>query len=131
MSNQNGYPAPVLALAVAAISTAAVLVRLAPDGSPVAAALWRPAAAGLLLAPALVEVVLLEHARLAVKARAVDVVPRLLHQLCSVTVPFDLFPSCWHPSPKLRLTESTVLTPCSHKAAFYDPTNGRTSSESR
>ena len=53
MSSKNGYPAPVLALAVTAISTAAVLVRLAPDVSPVAAALWRTAAVGVLLAPTL------------------------------------------------------------------------------
>jgi len=53
VSSKNGYPAPVLALAVTAISTAAVLVRLAPDVSPVAAALWRTAAVGVLLAPTL------------------------------------------------------------------------------
>ncbi len=53
MSSEQGRPVPVLALAVTAISTAAVLVRLAPDVSPVAAALWRTAAVGLLLAPTL------------------------------------------------------------------------------
>ncbi len=44
---------PVLALivAVAAISTAAILVRLVPDVHPVAAAFWRTAAVCLLLAP--------------------------------------------------------------------------------
>ena len=54
MSEERGRPGPVLALAVTAISTAAVLVRLAPDVSPVAAALWRTAAVGLLLSPTLI-----------------------------------------------------------------------------
>ncbi len=43
--------APVLALAIAAISSAAVLVRMAPDVHPVAAAFWRTAAVALLLSP--------------------------------------------------------------------------------
>jgi drug/metabolite transporter (DMT)-like permease len=53
VSSDQGRPVPVLALAVTAISAAAVLVRLAPDVSPVAAALWRTAAVGLLLSPTL------------------------------------------------------------------------------
>lgn len=52
-SEERGHPGPVLALAIAAVSTAAVLVRLAPDVSPVAAALWRTAAVGVLLSPTL------------------------------------------------------------------------------
>ena len=43
-------PGLVLAVAVTAISAAAVLVRLAPDASPVALAFWRTGVVGLLLA---------------------------------------------------------------------------------
>jgi len=42
---------PVLVVALTAVSAAAVLVRLAPDVHPIAAALWRTLAVGLLLAP--------------------------------------------------------------------------------
>jgi len=41
----------VLVIAVTAVSAAAVLVRLAPDVHPIAAALWRTLAIGILLAP--------------------------------------------------------------------------------
>ncbi len=46
-------PAVVLAVSVTAVSTAALLVRLADGVHPVAAGLWRTAAIGLLLAPTL------------------------------------------------------------------------------
>ena len=44
---------PVLALAVLAISSAAVLVRLAPDAHPVAVGFWRTLIVAVLLAPGL------------------------------------------------------------------------------
>ena len=44
---------PVLALAVVAISSAAVLVRLAPEAHPVAVGFWRTAMVAVLLAPGL------------------------------------------------------------------------------
>ena len=43
-------PGVVLAVAVTAISAAAVLVRLAPDASPVALAFWRTGVVGVMLA---------------------------------------------------------------------------------
>ncbi len=46
-------PSLVLGVAIAAISAAAVLVRLAPDASPVALAFWRTGAVGLMLSPSL------------------------------------------------------------------------------
>lgn len=46
-------PGPVLAVAVLAISGAALLVRLAPEVPAVSAALWRVGAVGALLAPSL------------------------------------------------------------------------------
>lgn len=52
-TGERGHPAPVLALAIVAVSAAGVLVRLAPDVSPVAAAFWRTGLVGLLLAPSL------------------------------------------------------------------------------
>lgn len=50
----KGYPVPVLVLAVIAISTSAVLVRLVTEIHPVALALWRVSIVGVLLAPTLV-----------------------------------------------------------------------------
>ena len=47
----RGHPWIALSVAVAAISTAAVLVRLAPGVEPIAAALWRTLTVGLILAP--------------------------------------------------------------------------------
>ena len=47
----RGHPWIALSIAVAAISTAAVLVRLAPGVEPIAAALWRTLTVGLILAP--------------------------------------------------------------------------------
>ncbi|MEL6343998.1 MAG: EamA family transporter [Myxococcota bacterium] len=58
--------APVLALAVSAISAAAVLVRMAPDVHPVAVAFWRTGLVGAALAPAL----LIERPRL----RGIDLI---------------------------------------------------------
>lgn len=49
----QGHPWIALAVAVTAISTAAVLVRLAPDVHPIAAAFWRTLAVGLILSPGL------------------------------------------------------------------------------
>ena len=46
-------PGLVLAVAVGAISAAAVLFRLAEGVHPIAAALWRTGSVGLLLAPSL------------------------------------------------------------------------------
>ncbi len=51
MSQERGYPVPVMALAVTAISAAAVLVRLAPEVHPIGAGFWRTMLVGLLLAP--------------------------------------------------------------------------------
>ena len=53
MAAERGRPVPVLVLAIAAVSAAAVLVRMAPDVPPPAAAFWRTAAVGLLLSPTL------------------------------------------------------------------------------
>ena len=51
--NPRGRPIPALILAVMGISTAAVLVRLVPEVTPVSIAFWRTAAVALLLSPAL------------------------------------------------------------------------------
>jgi drug/metabolite transporter (DMT)-like permease len=47
----GGYPIPVLVVAVCAVSTAAILVRLMPDVPPIAAAFWRTAIVAVILAP--------------------------------------------------------------------------------
>ena len=51
MSQERGHPLPVMALAVTAISAAAVLVRLAPEVHPIGAGFWRTLLVGLLLLP--------------------------------------------------------------------------------
>ena len=51
MTHRHPLVWPVLVLAVVAVSSAAVLVRLAPGVHPVAVALWRCAIVGVLLAP--------------------------------------------------------------------------------
>ena len=63
-------PAAVLAIAVSAISAAAVLVRLAPDASPVALAFWRTAAVALLLAPSLLRPTAREELRALPRSQA-------------------------------------------------------------
>ena len=50
-ASSTGYPRTVLAVAVLAISSAAVLVRLMPEVHPVGAAFWRTFVVALLLAP--------------------------------------------------------------------------------
>jgi drug/metabolite transporter (DMT)-like permease len=50
---ERGHPVPVLILAICAISTSAVIVRLVPELHPVSLALWRVAIVGALLAPTL------------------------------------------------------------------------------
>jgi drug/metabolite transporter (DMT)-like permease len=47
----QGHPRIALAVAVTAISTAAVLIRLAPEVHPIAAAFWRTLAVGVILSP--------------------------------------------------------------------------------
>ena len=48
---RSGHPWLALGIAVTAISTAAILVRLAPDVEPIAAAFWRTLIVGALLLP--------------------------------------------------------------------------------
>ena len=49
--SSSAYPRLVLGVAVLAISSAAVLVRLIPEVHPVGIAFWRTALVGALLAP--------------------------------------------------------------------------------